>query len=101
MIVAPALREIAQTRWDVDRDPAVVWDDAGQLFELVDPEDDSQRVRLAAFDVPVTDPVEVGSALAEGLAACDLPPTADGVGPERAALTLRAAGIAETPSRAT
>ena len=39
------------------------------------------------------EPAVIAAALRDGLAACDFPPTADGVAPARAAATLRAAGL--------
>jgi hypothetical protein len=98
VIRAPGLREVAEVRWDVERDPAVVWDDTGRHFELVDPADPAARLDLATFAAPVADPARVAAALAEGLASCDFPPTGDTVAPGRAALALRAAGVRETPA---
>ncbi len=97
MIDAPALLEVAQTWWDVERVPCVVWDDDATVFELVDPDDPDLRLALARFASPVGDAVGVGRALSEGLAACDFPPTGDGLAPGRAALTLRTAGLPDTP----
>ena len=92
---APALREVAMIWWDVDRDPDVTWTD-GAVFELVDPEGGGRLV-LARFDTPVADPHAVAAVLAEGLAACDFPPTGDGASPARVAATLRVAGRPERP----
>jgi hypothetical protein len=97
VIDAPELLEVAQTWWDVERVPRVVWDAEATVFELVDPEDVTLRLTLARFATSVTDPVRVATALSEGLAACDFPPTGDGLAPGRAALTLRTAGITDTP----
>ncbi len=97
MIDAPALLEVAQTRWDVERVPQVVWDADATVFDMVDPEDPTLRITLARFHTSVTDPVRVATVLSEGLAACDFPPTGDGLAPGRAALTLRIAGVTETP----
>ncbi|MBW3621429.1 MAG: hypothetical protein KY461_14385 [Actinobacteria bacterium] len=92
---AAALREVATIWWDVERDPDVTWTD-GATFELVDPEGDGRLV-LARFGAPVADPRAVAAVLAEGLAACDFPPTGDGASPARVAATLRAAGRPERP----
>lgn len=95
---APELREVAGTWWDVDRDPEVVWDADGRRFELVDPAAPGSRLRLAWFAEPVADPPALAAALARGLAACDFPPTADGVAPAVAERALRAQGISATPN---
>jgi hypothetical protein len=97
MVPAPELVEVAQIWWDVEHAPAVSWDADACAFHLVDPEDPGSRLLLARFAAPVPDPEEVATVLAEGLAACDFPPTGDGVVPERAQRTLRAAGIVEQP----
>lgn len=99
MIPAPELLEVAQSWWDVDRVPAVVWDAEARRFDLIDPGDDTARLRLAVFAVPVADPAMIASVLAGAFAACDFPPTEDGVPPARAARTLRAHGI-DTPLEA-
>lgn len=111
-VLAPALREVAAIWWDVDRDPAVTWDADGRVFDLVDPDtgsggdrapgpdggsDDVDRLALVRFAQPVAAPRAVAMALADGLAACDFPPTGDGVAPARAATTLRVAGVTERP----
>ena len=98
MVPAPDLVEVAQIWWDVERVPMVVWDLDGRDFHLVDPDDPSSRLLLARFDHSVHDPQEVAEALAEGLAACDFPPNGDGVVPDRARRTLRAAGIGGLPA---
>jgi hypothetical protein len=98
MIPAPELVEVAQIWWDVERVPAVVWDDAACEFHLVDPDDPRSRLLLARFATAVPDPHEVAAALAEGLAACDFPPDGAGVVPERARVTLRAAGVRGLPA---
>lgn len=95
---APGLREVAQIWWDVDRDPAVVWDDAGTWFALVDPDDPTHRLDLVRFAAPVADPAAVAAVLAEGLAACDFPPTGERASPPRVAATLRVAGVDERPA---
>jgi hypothetical protein len=91
---APDLREVATIWWDVDRDPEVVWDAAGRRFDLVDPEEGRSRLRLCELAAPAPDPERVAAALADGLAACDFPPTADGVPVAVAARVLRAQGVA-------
>lgn len=101
VIAAPALREVAEIRFDTDHDPAVTWDAHGCRFDLIDPrrpDDPDARLPLASFDAPVADPERLAQALAEGLAACDFPPTADGahLGHVRAALSV--AGIEEVPT---
>lgn len=94
-VPAPGLREVATIWWDVERDPEVVWTD-GASFELVDP-GGGGRLVLARFDPPVVDPRAVAVVLAEGLAACDFPPTGDGASPVNVAAALRAAGRPERP----
>jgi hypothetical protein len=91
---APDLREVATIWWDVDRDPEVVWDAEGRRFDLADPEDAGSRLRLCELASPAPDPTRVAAALADGLAACDFPPTAEGVPATVAARVLRAHGVA-------
>lgn len=95
---APGLREVAGTWWDVERDPVVVWDADGRRFDLVDPDDPGARLRLAHLAEPPADPTVVAIVLARGLAACDFPPTADGVPPAVAGRALRAQGVSATPT---
>ncbi len=90
-VPAPGLREVAAVWWDLDVDPVVRWRAGGTTFVLTDP-DGSRELRLAVFPAPVADPAAVALVLAEGLAACDFPPTGDGAAPGRVAATLRAAG---------
>ncbi|MBW3658528.1 MAG: hypothetical protein KY457_07810 [Actinobacteria bacterium] len=92
---APGLREVATIWWDVERDPIVTWTD-GAVFELADPEGGG-RLELARFDPPPEDPRAVAAVLADGLAACDFPPTGDGASPANVAAALRAAGRSERP----
>lgn len=90
---APALREVAAIRWDVDGVPRVRWDD-GTAYELVHPDDPDQAVLLVRFAAPPDDPAAVAAALAETLAACDFPPTDDHAAPGRVRAALRVARIA-------
>jgi hypothetical protein len=92
-VPAPALRETADIWFDTGRDPVVAWDATGRRFDLVDPEEPTER--LALFRAPATpaDPERVARVLATGLAACDFPPTADRASPTHVAAALRAAGI--------
>lgn len=92
-VPAPALRETAEIWWDAELAPRVEWDAEGRLFELVDAGDEANRLHLWRAEEPVTDPRELAEALAEGLAACDFPPTGDGVSEARATATLRVAGL--------
>lgn len=92
-VPAPNLRETADIWFDTGRDPVVEWDDAGRRFDLVDPEEPGNRLRLFLAADPVAEPERLARALAEGLAACDFPPTGDGASPEHVARALRAAGI--------
>lgn len=100
VVAAPGLREVARIWWDLDVDPIVSWDPAGTTFDLLPPEEgrangsDSERLRLVALPEPVADPAAVAAALAEGLAACDFPPTGQRAAPGRVRATLRAAGVA-------
>ncbi len=93
-LAAPELRETADIWWDSGVDPVVCWDASGSRFWLVDGAGDPQRLTLCVL--PHTaghDPVTIATALRDGLAACDFPPTDPGVPPERAYMTLRVAGI--------
>jgi hypothetical protein len=92
-VPAPELHETALIWWDAEADPVVEWDADGRVFELVDPDDPQHRLLLWRASVGVEEPRRVAEVLAEGLAACDFPPTGDGVSPERAAVTLRVAGV--------
>lgn len=92
-VAAPAMREAADVWFDTGRDPVVTWDDAARCFELVDPADSDLRLALLRTERPTTDPERVARVLAEGLAACDFPPTGDGADPSHVARALRAAGL--------
>lgn len=91
---APGLRETADIWFDTGRDPVVAWDIDGRRFVLVDPgAPHVNRLELWTAPAPVTDPRRVARALADGLAACDFPPTGHGASPGHVVKTLRAAGI--------
>lgn len=92
-VEAPGLRETADVWFDTGRDPVVAWDEAGRRFDLVDPAEPAQRVSLLVTPTRVHDPVRVARVLADGLAACDFPPTGDGADPGHVATTLRVAGL--------
>ncbi len=92
-IAAPGLQETAEIWWDADAVPVVEWDEDGRRIELVDGDDDGNRLLLWAASEPLADVEAVARALAEGLAACDFPPTGEGVSRPRAEATLRAAGL--------
>jgi hypothetical protein len=92
-VPAPAMRETADIWFDTGRDPVVTWDAPGQRFDLVDPGDATVRLRLFTAPQPVPDPDRVARVLAEGLAACDFPPTGDGADPDHVARALRVAGL--------
>ncbi len=93
-IPAPQLRETADIWWDSGTDPVIVWDASGARFWLVDGIDDRCRLRLLVRSTADTvDALVIARTLAEGLAACDFPPTQDGVAHERAMATLRVAGL--------
>ncbi len=92
-VPAPQLRETADIWFDTGRDPEVVWDAAGVRFHLQDPVEAGCRLHLLTCSSGVFDPQRVATALAEGLAACDFPPTGDGASPGHVAAALRAAGL--------
>lgn len=92
-VPAPAQRETADVWFDSGRDPVVEWDADGQVFELVDPGSEGGGLTLFVAQETASDPARVARALAEGLAACDFPPTGDGADPGHVAKALRAAGI--------
>lgn len=96
-VVAPGLREVAQVWWDLDIDPVVRWRDDGELFVLTDAGGTHELVLARFADAP-RDPSTMAAVLAEGLAACDFPPTGDGASAARVAATLRAAGRDERPT---
>lgn len=97
-VPAPELLEVAQTWWDVDEVPVVVWSEDGRVFDLVDVTDAGRRLSLLRLDTPPQDPAAVAGVLAEGLAACDFPPTDDRASPGRVRATLRAARVAVEPA---
>ncbi len=97
-VPAPELLEVAQTWWDVERVPVVTWDEAGRSFWLVDPQDDANRLALVELAEPSPDPAGLAACLAEGLAACDFPPTEERAAPGRVAATLRVANRPERPA---
>lgn len=92
-MAAPGLRETAEIWWDSETTPAVAWDPAGVRFTLVDGADEANTLLLWAAPDDRLAPRVVAEALAEGLAACDFPPTGGGVSRHRAEATLRAAGL--------
>jgi hypothetical protein len=92
-VPAPDLRETADIWFDTARDPVVEWDGAGCRFELVDPGAPGNRLTLLLTSRAAADPARVARVLAEGLAACDFPPTGEGASPVHVAKALRAAGI--------
>jgi hypothetical protein len=91
-VAAPQLRETADIWFDTGRDPEIVWDGEGRRFDLVEPVT-GERLSLHLAPRAVADPEALARALAEGLAACDFPPTGDGASAEHVAKALRAAGI--------
>lgn len=95
-VPAPGLREAADIWFDSGRDPVVTWDATARRFELVDPVDPDEALLLLAVERPVSDPGEVARVLAEGLAACDFPPTEDRASQRNVARALRAAGLDPT-----
>lgn len=97
-VPAPGLLEVAQTWWDVDAVPVVTWDAAGTTFELVDATDGTRRLQLLRLAEPAPDPAALAATLAEGLAACDFPPTGRRASPSRVRATLRAARVAVSPA---
>ncbi len=91
-VPAPALAEVSQIWWDVDRVPVVVWDDARRRFDLVDPDrPEGNRLHLALLDSATDDPEALARVLAEGLASCDFPPSDRRAAPGRVNAALRAA----------
>lgn len=96
---APGLREVAETRWDVDRDPVVAWSDDGRVFWLADPEEPTHRVELFRAASSTEEPSVVAAALAETVAACDFPPTDDRASQPRVRAALRAAGLGRLADR--
>lgn len=98
-VPAPGLREVAEVWWDLDVDPVVRWRDGGAVFVLTGPTATAVELVLARFDPPPADPRGMAKVLAEGLAACDFPPTGNGAAPGRVAATLAAARRPEQPLR--
>jgi hypothetical protein len=100
-VPAPGLLEVAQIWWDRDDAPMVTWDADGRVFTLV-PEagDAGDRLVLLELAASADDPVALARVLAEGLAACDFPPTGEQASPTRVAAPLRAARVEVTPTAA-
>lgn len=96
-VPAPELAEVAQIWWDVDEVPQVTWDATGTDFDLVDPTDEARRLALLRLASPAEDPRGLAATLAEGLAACDFPPTGQRASPSRVRATLRAARVSVEP----
>jgi hypothetical protein len=96
-VPAPALRETADIWFDTGRDPVIVWDAQGRSFRLQDPHDASCSLHLVTYPAGVRAPAELAAVLAEGLAACDFPPTGDGADPGHVGSTLRAYGLVPPP----
>jgi hypothetical protein len=92
---APGLREVAEVWWDVDRDPVLVWSKDGGTLWLADPSDPDQRLLIGRFAAAPADPERVAAALADGLAACDFPPTGEAADPDHVQRALDAAGVGE------
>lgn len=92
-VPAPGLRETADIWFDTGRDPGITWDQRAHRFELIDPQEPSARLLLYRAPSPVADPRRLARVLAEGLAACDFPPTGDGASPSHVAKALQVAGI--------
>lgn len=91
---APGLRETADIWWDSGADPEVLFDAPAGRFLLVDgAAGSSAALILWQPGEPVAEPERVARALAEGLAACDFPPTGDGAHPDHVTAALRAAGL--------
>jgi hypothetical protein len=92
-VPAPELAEVARTWWDVDHDPVVVWDPSATRFELADPADPTARLQLVTLRTPAPDPPRAATRLAEAFAACDFPPTGDGVPVASAVRVARDVGL--------
>lgn len=100
-VPAPGLLEVAQIWWDRDEVPVVTWDADGRVFALVaEAGDADDRLVLLELAAPTDDPAALARVLAEGLAACDFPPTGEQASPTRVAATLRAARVEVTPTAA-
>lgn len=97
-VPAPELAEVARTWWDADLVPQVTWDDSGTAFDLVDPDDTTRRLHLLRLAAPADDPAALARVLADGLAACDFPPTGDRASSARVLATLRAARVDVAPA---
>ena len=97
-VPAPGLRETADIWFDTGRDPVVVWDAPGVRFLLQDPVDPQLTLHLVTYPQGAADPRRVAGVLAEGLAACDFPPTGDSASHGHVAAALRAAGLSPPPT---
>lgn len=95
-VPAPQLRETADIWFDSGHDPTIDWDLEARRFELVDGADPHQRLGLLTLEQPAGDAARVARVLADGLAACDFPPTGDAATPHHVAAALRVAGLDPT-----
>ena len=95
---APGLRETADIWFDTGRDPVVVWDPTGRRFELQDPLEPQHALELVSYPSGVAEPARLARALADGLAACDFPPTGNGAAASHVASALRVAGLEPPPA---
>ena len=91
---APELAETARIWFDSDAEPVVTWDaDATRFLLVEDGGAGPGQLLLLAQASTVRDPGRVARVLAEGLAACDFPPTGDGASPRHVTAALRAHGL--------
>jgi hypothetical protein len=93
-IPAPGLQDTADAWFDTGREPVVAWSASGGTFWLADPGDPATHLHLWDAQPPAPDPERLARVLAEGLAACDFPPTGDGAAVGHVRAALRAAGLA-------
>lgn len=92
-VPAPGLTEVAEIWFDSEREPVITWSAEGTSFSLADPHDPSAMLPLAHVADRVDDPAELAKVLAEGLAACDFPPTLGAAHPDHVRKALLAARI--------
>jgi len=97
-LAAPGLRETADIWFDTGRDPVIAWDATHRRFTLQDPVEPEHVLALVTYPRAVAAPVALARALAEGLAACDFPPTGDGAAAGHVASALRVAGLEPPPA---
>ncbi len=95
-VPAPGLAEVAAIWWDRDEVPVIGWSSDSGVFRFVLVGSAGETISLLQLGVRMLGdvaPSHVAAVLADGLAACDFPPTEHVASAGRVAATLRVAGL--------